>query len=324
MRAAIYKKFGAPEVIQIAELEEPMPKPDEVQVRVKAVAVTGGDVKARSLEGVDGLFWLPGRLMFGFSKPKNPIIGTYFSGVITQVGPKVDEFVEGDRVFGFRDHGACAVFMTIKANAVIAKLPDSIEFNTAAVAPFGISTAMTWLKNINLTSKSKVLINGASGGVGLAAIQLAKTYGAEVTGTCRTGKTELVKQAGADHVIDYKTQSLDSRRIAYDVILDTSGKLSFSNSKPLLNENGALYLIDFGGKDLLQMIWTCFFSKKKVKGFIAGDSKEVLEFAKKLILEGKFQPLVDKIFPLEKIVDAHRHFESGDKRGNIAVEILSI
>jgi len=321
MHAVTYDKFGSPDVLTPVTLEKPKPKSDEILIQVKAVAVTAGEIKARSLEGVDGIFWLPGRLIFGFSKPKSPILGSYFSGVVEEIGEQVTKFQKGDRMFGFRMLGANVEYMCMKESAVLCKLPEEIPFQDAAATGFGLSTALQCLKNAKLKQGSQILINGASGGVGLAAVQLAKYYGAEVTGTCSGSKMKLVRQAGADHVIDYQSQSLDSRKVEYDIILDTSGKLSFSQCVPLLKTEGQLHLIDFGGKDLLQAIWTGLFGKKKVKCHVVGDKIETFEFMKELLLDGNYRAIIDRTYPLEQLAEAHRYFESGDKQGDIVIEV---
>ena len=321
MRAATYEKFGPPSVLTLKELEKPLPGPQEILIRVKAVAVTAGEIKARSLVGVDGIFWLPARLIFGFSKPKSQILGSYFAGIVAEVGEQVSRFQPGQRVFGYRMLGANAEYMILKETAILSDLPESIEFIDAAAAGFGLSTAMKCLEKANLRGNSRILINGASGGVGLAAVQLAKQAGAEVTGTCSNTKIDLVKKAGADYVIDYRSQSLDSRKVDYDTILDTSGKLSFSHCVPLLKPQGTLHLIDFKGKDVFQAVWTGLFGKKKVICHVVEDKIETFERIKNMILKGQYRPIIDRTFPLEQLAEAHRHFESGHKKGDIVIAL---
>ncbi len=321
MKAVVYRKFGPPEVLETVNRETPVPMEDELLIHIKAIAVTAGDIRGRSLKGMSGLFWLPARLMFGFLKPKNPILGSYFSGIVGETGKQVTAFKSGERVVGFRMTGAYAETIAQKEHSVIVKLPQGIGYQAAAVAPFGLLTANACLKGTDLSPQSKMLVNGASGGVGLAVVQLAKAMGAEVTGTCSPGKMELVKAAGADHVIDYRSQSIDARKVAYDIIVDTSGQLSFSKASPLLTPKGQLHLVDFRSIALLQMLWTSWFGKQKVKCHVVNDTVQGLEFVKTMILEGKYKPFIERVYPLDQLAQAHRHFESGNKLGNLVVEI---
>jgi NADPH:quinone reductase-like Zn-dependent oxidoreductase len=330
MKAIMYTEYGTPEVLQLQEVPKPTPKDDELLIRVHAVSIGIGDLWARNFKAITpgrfsmpGLFWLPARMYFGFSKPKVNILGAEFSGQVESVGKNVKLFKPGDAVFGYRGQsmGANAEYLCVSENSLVAPKPANMTHDEAAVTPYGALTALNLLRSVNIQPGQKVLINGASGGIGSAALQLAKYYGAEVTGVCSTPGMEFVKSLGADHVIDYTKEDFTKNNQTYDLIFDIMNKSSFAQCKDSLNENGRYLLASFKLKQLLQMLWTSMFGTKKVICALSGEKIEDLLFIKELVEKGRIKSIIDKRFPLEKTADAHRYVESGDKKGKVVITI---
>jgi NADPH:quinone reductase-like Zn-dependent oxidoreductase len=299
-------------------------------IRIHAVSIGVGDIWARNFKAITpgrfsmpGLFWLPARMYFGFSKPKVNILGAEFSGQVEAVGRNVKLFKPGDAVFGYRGQsmGANTEYLCVSENSLVATKPVNMTHDEAAVTPYGALTALNLLRSVNIQPGQKVLINGASGGIGSAALQLAKYYGAEVTGVCSTPGMEFVKSLGADHAIDYTKEDFTKNGQTYDLIFDIMNKSSFAECKKSLNENGRYLLASFKLKQLLQMLWTSMFGTKKVICALSGEKIEDLLFIKELVEKGRIKSIIDKRFPLEKTADAHRYVESGDKKGKVVITI---
>jgi NADPH:quinone reductase-like Zn-dependent oxidoreductase len=326
MKAIVYTEFGPPDVLQLKQVEKPSPKEDEVLIRIHATTVTTGDVNARGFTFVPPGFGLLARLMLGLRKPKKNILGIELAGEIEAVGKDVRLFREGDQVFGIdgSGFGAYAEFKCMPEEGALAIKPGNMTYEEAAAVPFGAHTALLFLRDKgNIQSGQKVLINGASGSVGTAAVQLAKYFGAEVTGVCSTTNVELVKSLGADKVIDYTKEDFTQGDETYDLILDAVvGKTSFSDCRNSLKPNG-LYLAVAGGmKEMMQMLWTSRVgSKKVVVGEPAPERAENLIFLKELIEAGKFKAVIDRRYPLERIVEAHRYVDKGHKKGNVVISV---
>lgn len=322
MLAATCRRYGPPEVLRIEEVARPMPKADEIIVRVHASSVTSGDVRMRAFTGA-GIFWLPIRLLFGVLRPRNPITGMEFAGTTAAVGQGTTGFRVGDVVFGMKIGGANAEFLAIREAGAIAAKPDGLTFEEAAVVPFGALSALAFLRDfVQIRPGQKILIHGASGAVGAFAVQLAKHFGAHVTGVCSTANLELVTSLGADQVIDYSRADFTQGADVYDAILDTVGGTSFSRSKRVLSPYGRHVFVVQSLTQLLQALWTSMRPGKRViVGFSAGDSKEDLLLIKRLIEEGRIKPVIDRSYRLHEIVDAHRYVDTGRKRGGVAVSI---
>jgi NADPH:quinone reductase-like Zn-dependent oxidoreductase len=326
MKAIVYEKYGPPEVLQLKEVEKPTPKEDEVLVKVYATTVTTGEVNARGFTFVPPGFGPLPRLMLGLRKPKKTILGSDLAGEIEAVGKDVKQFKEGDQVFGIDSNGsgAYAEYVCRPEEGALAIKPANITYEEAAAVPFGACTALYFLRDKgNIQSGQKVLINGASGGVGTYAVQLAKYYGAEVTGVCSTRNLELVKSLGADKVIDYTKEDFTQSGETYDIIFDMVGKSSFSRCKSSLKQNG-LYLAVAGGlKELIQMLWTSVIGSKKVifGGGLASERKDYLLFFKELIEAGKLKAVIDRRYPLEQMAEAHRYVDKGHKKGNVVITV---
>jgi NADPH:quinone reductase-like Zn-dependent oxidoreductase len=319
MRAIVYTKYGPPDVLQLKEVEKPSPKNNEVLIKIYATTVTSGDARLRRADP----FLV--RLYFGLWKPRKPILGVDLAGVIESVGKDVKLFNVGDEVFGSTfDHGlaAHAEYKCLPDNAVLTTKPKNLSFEESAAVFFGGHTSLHYLKKGDIKKGRKVLIYGASGALGTYAVQLAKYFGAEVTGVCSTTNLELVKSLGADNVIDYKKEDFDKSGETYDVIFDTVGKSPFSGSVKSLKRNGFyLRAVHMSPSAIVKGLWTSLTSSKKVIGGVAAEHKENLIFLKELIEEEKIKPVLDRIYPLEQIAEAHRHVDKGHKKGNVVITI---
>ncbi|HET6555919.1 MAG TPA: NAD(P)-dependent alcohol dehydrogenase [Prolixibacteraceae bacterium] len=317
MKAIVYTQYGPPEVLQLKEVEKPLPKDHEVLLRIKATAVNSGDWRVRKPEpfGV--------RLLFGLMKPKITILGAVFSGEIESVGKDVKLFKAGDEIFGHTDmrFGAYAEYICLSESGTLALKPHNLTHTEAAVIPFGGITALHFIKKAVVKPGQKVLINGASGAVGSTAIQLAKYFGANVTGICSTGNMDLVKSLGADKVIDYTKEDFTKNGETYDIIFDTVNKISFSRCLKSLNKNGLLILSAGGLAEMLQGFWTSKTSSRKVITGIISHSADDIHFLKKLIETDRLKPVIDKIYRLEQMAEAHAYVEKGHKKGNVAITL---
>ncbi|MGG0176761.1 NAD(P)-dependent alcohol dehydrogenase [Gottfriedia acidiceleris] len=326
MKAIICTKYGPPEVLQIKEVEKPKIKDDEVLIKIHATTVTAGDVKLRSSD-FPFMYWLPSRLMFGLTKPKNQIPGCELAGEIVTVGKNVRNFKTGDQVFGYSGFtfGANAEYISLHEESVLAKKPINMSFEQATAVPVGALTALHFLRRSIIQNGQKVLIYGASGSVGTYAIQLAKYFGTEVTALCSTSNLELVRALGANEVIDYTNEDLAKSKKTYDIIFDTVGKSSFSNCKRLLNKDG-VYLLSAVWKlsVYFQAIWSNLISNKKAILGIANMNNEDLNYIKALIEADKLTAVIDRQYSLEQIVEAHRYVEKGHKKGNVVINIRGI
>ncbi len=317
MKAAAYFQYGQPDVLQIKEIEKPMPKENEILLKVKATAVNSGDVRLRKADP------FAVRFIFGLIKPKINILGTVFSGEVESVGKAVKQFKAGDSIFGHTDmsFGAYAEYKSLPENASIALKPANISYKEAAVIPFGGVTALHFIKKAMIKPGQKVLVVGASGAVGSAAVQLAKSFGADVTGVCSTTNIALVKSIGADKVIDYTKEDFTQNGEIYDVIFDTVKAISVSRSLKSLSKNGIMILSAAGMPEMLQGLWISMTSSKKVLTGVISHTAEDISFLKGLIEVDKLKPVIDKTYPLEQIAEAHAYVEKGHKKGNVAIEV---
>lgn len=318
MKAIIYTKYGTPEVLQIKEIDKPVPRENELLVRIYATAVNSGDVRLRKADP-----WAV-RLFFGLTKPKINILGGFLSGEIEALGKNVTEFNIGDKVFGATGmgFGAYAEYKCLPQDGILAVKPNNISHQDAATICFGAITALFFLKKANIKSGQKVLVYGASGSVGTAAIQLAKYFGAEVTGVCSTSNLELVKSLGADKVIDYTKENFAENGEMYDVVFETVDKILFSDCIKSLKKQGTLILGASGLSKMLKGAFTSMTSKKKVLSGIISQKSEDVIFLKDLLEQGKYKPVVDRSYPLEQMIEAHKYVEQGHKKGNVAITII--
>ena len=324
MKAIVYTEYGPPEVLQLKEVEKRTPKDNEVLIRIYATTVTAADYRARGFNIPSPLFWLPARIAFGLFKPKNPILGLDLAGKIEAVGKNVKRYKKGDQVFGSSGFGfgAYAEYICLSENAMLAIKPRNISYEEAAAIPFGAVTSLYYLRDLGkIQNGQKVLIYGASGAVGTAAVQLAKYFGAEVIGVCSTTNLEMVKSLGANKVIDYTKEDFTKCGETFDLIFDTVGKTSFSKCKILLNKKGVYLAAVLMLAEIVQMLWTGLTSSKKVKGGIASEKVEDLILLKKLMEKGKLKAVIDRCYPLEQTADAHRYADKGHKKGNVVITL---
>ena len=320
MKAIVCERYGSPDVLRLQEVEKPIPKGNEVLIKTCAATVTSGDWRVRSLNVPAG-FGLLMRLVFGVRRPRQPILGSELAGVIESVGKDVRKFTVGDSVIAFSDTamGCYAEYKCMAEDGVLVQKPTNLTFQEAAALSFGGTTALDFFRRGRLKSGERVLINGASGAVGTAAVQLARHFGADVIGVCSAANVELVKSLGANHVIDYTKEDFTQNGETYDVILDTVGTAPFARSKASLKEEGRLLMVLAGLPDMLQIPWMSMTSSKKIiAGPVAVRVKE-LRFLAELAEAGKFKPVIDRCYPFEQIVEAHRYVDTGRKRGNIVI-----
>ena len=322
MKAIVYERYGPPEVLELMEVAKPTPKHNEVLIKTYATTVTSADWRVRSLEVPLG-FRLIVRLVFGISKPKQPILGSELAGVIESIGKDVARFRVGDQVFAFSDAsmGCHAEYKCMSQDGAVVLKPPSLSYDEAAALSFGGTTALDFLRRGKLHGGEKVLVNGASGGVGTAAVQLAKYFGADVTGVCSTANMELVRSLGARHVIDYTKEDFTQNGETYDVIMDTVGTAPFSRSKDSLKAGGRLLMVLAGLPDMLRIPWVSVTSSKKVIAGPVAVRAEDLRFLAGLAEAGEFRPVIDRRYPFEQIAQAHSYVDTGRKKGNVIITL---
>lgn len=321
MKAAVGRRYGAPEVLRIEEIPVPDLGPDEVRVRVEATSVTSGDVKLRNFRNAGG-FWLPLRLMFGLLRPRQPVTGMEFAGSVDEAGENVTEFKSGDPVFGMVLRGANAEYIVLPANAIIVRRPDDLCAQRAAGVPFGALAALAFLRDFaKIKPGEHIAVVGASGAVGVFAIQLAKLFGATVTAVCSGRNAALVADLGADRVVDYQREDFTRHPGCYDVVLDTQGVTSFTDCRRVLAARGRHVFVSAKLHHFVQSLWTSIRPGKRVVcGFSMG-SRTDLEAVTQLVAGGVLRPVIDRQFELCEVVAAHRLVEAGHKRGAVVLNV---
>jgi NADPH:quinone reductase-like Zn-dependent oxidoreductase len=328
MQACTYEEYGSADVVKVSEVDKPGIEADELLVQVRAASVTTADWRFRASE-FPRAFWLPGRLMAGLFRPRNPILGMDFSGVVEAVGSKVTRFRVGDAVFGSTDamqRGAHAQYVAVPESAAIVHKPASLSDEQAAAVPFGANSALAFLRDVaDLRAGQRVLIVGASGGVGVWAVQLARHLGAEVTAVCSARNAELVRSLGAHHVIDYQASNGVGANgdEQYDLIFDTIGVTSYADCKGALTEQGTYLPLNSELREIMQALLTSRSSGKRVKSAVSSNTREALEHVVGLIEAGVLQPVVDRVYPMQDIAEAHRHVEGRHKRGSVIVRMAT-
>ncbi len=325
IKAIVHTSFGPPDKLQFKEVAKPVPKNNEVLIKIRATTVTSTDCNARNFTFVPTLFKLPARLFFfGVFKPRIKILGFDLAGEIEAIGKDVKRFKEGDHVFGSSGitFGAHAEYICLPEDGILAIKPANTNWKQAASVFLGAHTALYFLRDLgNIRTGQSVLINGASGGVGTFAVQLAKYFGAEVTGVCSTTNMEMVKTLGADKVIDYTKEDFTKNGETYDHIFDVVGKLSFSRCKNSLKPKGIFLACLIDLPELIQMIWTSIRGDKKIKGGSATERIEDLNLFKALMEAGKLKSVIDRCYPLEQTAEAFRYVEKGHKKGNVVITL---
>lgn len=322
MRAIVCMKYGPPDVLQLREVAKPTPKEHEVRIRIRATTVTTGDCEMRSFK-VPLLVWLPLRIYMGIFRPRKGIFGQELAGEIEAVGSAVTRFAIGDPVFAVTNFvmGAHAEYVCLPDTYAIARIPANLTFEEAAAVPLGGLDALHFLKKANIQRGQRVLIHGAGGTIGSYALQLAKLYGAEVTGVDRTSKLEMLRSMGADAVVDFTQEDVTPRPESYDVIFDVVGKSSFSQSIRALKENGIYLVANPGPSHMLRALWTSRTGSRKLYIEPSSHPTQDLIYIKELIEAGKIRPVIDRRYPLEQMAEAHRYVDTGDKKGSVVITV---
>src|SRR6266850_396598 len=322
MKAIVYERYGPPDVLELKEVAKPGPRDNEVLIRTYSTTVTAGDCRVRSLHMPVG-FGLIARLVLGVSRPRQPILGSELAGKVESVGKDVSKFKIGDEVFAFTGArlGCHAEYKCMPEDGAVALKPANLTFDEAAAMSSGGTTALDFFRRAKIQSGEKVVVIGASGGVGTAAVQLARQFGAEVTGVCSAANMELVRSLGARHVIDYTKQDFTENGETYDIIVDTAGTAPFSHSRGSLKERGRLLLVLGGLPDMLGVPWVSMTSSKKVIAGPATARPEDLRFLAKLAEAGEFKPVIDRRYPFGQIAEAHRYVDTGRKKGNVVITL---
>jgi NADPH:quinone reductase-like Zn-dependent oxidoreductase len=320
MKAIVYTKYGPPEVAKLADLPKPSPNHNELLVKVYTSTVNRTDSGFRSAEYFISRFWS------GLLKPKYQILGCEFAGIIEKVGQNVTIFKIGDKVFGYNDKkfGGHAEYVTIAESEAIAHMPDNISFVEAAALTEGALYALVDIRASKIKAGQQVLVYGATGAIGSAAVQLLKYFGTKVTAVCNTKNTSLIKSLGADIVVDYQTQDFTKTEDKYQFIFDAVGKSSFKECKPLLTEKGIYISTELGknGVNILLALITPLWAGKKLLFPMPSITKQDVFFLKELVQQGHFKPVIDRQYKLDQIVDAYQYVESGQKTGNVVLNIV--
>ncbi len=319
MKAVIYKKYGPPEVAILSEVDKPIAKDDEVLNKVYAATVNRTDSGFRSAEYFVSRFWS------GLLRPKYPVLGCEFAGVIEKIGKDVKSFNVGDRVFGYDDKyfGGHAEYLAIAESSAIALIPGSLSFAEAAPISEGAHYALNNIRAAKVSDGQNVLVYGATGAIGSSAVQLLKHFGAIVTAVCNTKNVGLLKSLGADIVIDYQTQDFTKLETKFHFIFDAVGKSSFGRCKQLLTEKGIYISTELGknGENIFYALFTPLFGGKRVLFPIPETTKSDIEFLRQLVDEGRYKPVIDRTYNLDEIVDAYKYVESGQKTGNVIIHV---
>jgi NADPH:quinone reductase-like Zn-dependent oxidoreductase len=318
VKAVAYTQYGPPEVLQLTEIEKPAPKDDEVLIHVHATTVAATEIPMRRGKGLDY------RIVIGLRRPRERyrVLGMEVAGEIESLGKEVTRFKKGDQVYGFTGFGlgGYAEYCRMPEKGSLAIKPANLTFEEAAAVVDGATTALFFLKKGGIRRGQEVLINGASGSIGASAVQLAKYFGAHVTGVCSAANLELVRSLGADSVSDYAAEDFTASGRTYDIVFDTAGKSSFSRCRRSLKKGGR-YLLTVGWRSYLVMLWTSLVGGKKLITGMSVKKTDELVFLRELIEAGHLRPVIDRRFPLEEIVEAHQYMEAGHKKGNVVIAV---
>jgi NADPH:quinone reductase-like Zn-dependent oxidoreductase len=330
MKAIVYDNYGSPDVLRLADMPKPMPKNGEILVKVHAASVAYGEVAVRNFANIShrefnmpALFWLLARFSFGLRRPKNPILGNEFAGVVEAVGDGVTRFQVGNAVFGYRGQamGTYVEYLCTPAEGLVAPLPPHLGFAEAATVPYGALTALTLLRRLNIQAGQRVLINGASGRIGAFALQIAKHLGAEVTAVCGAARMAYVRALGADEVLDYARDDFTRGDTRYDFILDVLGRSSFRACRRVLTPHGVYFPISFKFPAVVQMLRTRRSAGQRVHLGLSDEQPADMATVATLLESGALKAIVDRCFPLEEAAAAHRYYESGGRAGNVALVV---
>lgn len=321
MKAIVYDRYGPPEVARLDDIAMPEIGETEILVKVRASSVTTADWRMRASAFPGGL-WLPGRLMTGLFRPRNRVLGVDFAGEVAGVGGAVTRFRKGDRVFGFAGKGGHAEYLAISEDGAVARTPDGISDADAAALPFGAIAALVFLRDYaRIRPGQKVLVVGASGGVGTYAVQIAKALGAEVTGVASAENADLLRDLGATQVIDYRATDYAATGERWDVIFDTVRPADFGHARRALAPGGLFLPLNFGVLDMIRASFTGRRGTPRMMTAINGDAREDVEAVAALVAQGAVRPVIDRRFPLAQVRDAYRHVEGRHRKGAVILEI---
>lgn len=325
MRAIVCTAYGPPEVLQLRDVPKPVPKDNEVLVRIRATTVSAADCELRRFDFAPWI-WVPIRLAFGIRRPRQPVLGQELAGDVESVGTDVRSLTKGDRVFAATGIGlgAYAEYICLREHpktGAITTIPANLSYEEAAAIPYGGGEALQFLRKANVQSGQRVLVNGAGGSFGTFAVQLAKVLGAHVTAVDSAPKLEMLRTIGADRVIDYAQEDFTASPENYDVIFDVVRNTPSGRMVRLLTANGWLLMANPGFLQIVRARWASRGSKKRVSFAASGGTSEDLAYLRGLIEAGRLQPVIDRRFPLEQLVEAHRYSESGQKQGNVVVVV---
>ncbi len=330
MKAVVYTAYGEPAVLHTAEIGKPAVKDNEILVRVRATSVNFGDLMARNFKAVTprtfnmvGALWLAARAMMGWNRPRAQVLGSEFSGVVAETGAQVTKFKPGDAVFGYvgSTFGAYAEYLCLPESGAVALKPANLSFEEAAAIPYGAIMAYNLMNLVEINPGDRVLINGASGAIGSAALQLAKLRGAQVTGVCGTARVETVRALGADRVVDYTREDFTQSGETYDLIFDVLRKGSLAKFKSVLKPKGVLLFASFKLRELVESMRTRNSTGQRVICKLVPENQETLNAVRELIAAGKLKVSIDRWYPLEQAAEAHRYAESGQKTGAIVITV---
>lgn len=325
MKAATYTQYGPAETVTITDVPRPEIAEDQILVQVFASTITTADWRFRA-SAFPGMLWLPGRLVAGLFRPKKPILGMEFAGRVVSVGAKVTEFKLGDDVFGFAGgFGAHAEYLAVNEAGSVTHMPEGFDFTETAALPFGAVCALVFLRDFaKVQPGDKVLVGGASGGVGAYAVQIAKALGADVTAVTSTRNVELMRSLGADRVVDYTTENAADLGEIHDFVFDTAGTMRFAQAKRLMKPKGVFLPLEISIPDTLAGLVTNLFGGKRIANHINGDSKQDLETVAALLRRGELRAVIDGVYPLSDIADAYRRVETRHKTGSVVLDIAAL
>ncbi|MCB2116454.1 MAG: NAD(P)-dependent alcohol dehydrogenase [Rhodobacteraceae bacterium] len=321
MKAAVYERYGGPEVVRLAEIDRPAPAPGEVLVRVRATSVTTADWRMRAA-AYPGILWLPGRLMTGLTRPKNPVLGLEFAGEVAGLGEGAQAPAPGTRVFGFSGKGAHAEYLVMPATGPVVETPAGLSDEEAAALPFGALSALVFLRDFaKVRPGQSVAVVGASGGVGIYAVQIARALGATVTGIASGTNRDLVLELGAEHFVDYRAEDFTDSLARYDLVFDAVGAVDFARARRVLTPGGLFLPLNFGFREMMQALWAKIAGGPRLKIATSGDSAADLEVLKAMVAEGKLRPVIERTYPLERIAEAHAHVEARHRKGAVILTV---
>lgn len=320
MQAIVQSAYGPPDVLHLMEVATPEPADNEVRIKMVATTVTSADVRLRAFD-VPAMFWLPARLVMGITRPRKPILGVEFAGTIDAVGKDVTRFKLGDAVFGQHVYGCYAQYKCVPETGAIALKPAAIDFAEAAGVPFGGLTALHFLRKAGIAAGQSVLIYGASGAVGTAAVQLAKHFGATVTAVASAANGDLLRSLGADVVIDYAATDCTQGSARYDIVMDTVGKLSFARARAVMQPVSRYVPLVMQPADIMHMLRSALPGGQKVVAGTSGDSQADLDYLAGLIAAGQYRPVIDRHYRFDEIQAAHAYVDTGRKKGAVVVLI---